>query len=165
MTKHYVYVADGDLNGIAKEVKKRGLKIIASVNDRLLFTNEDRTKFFRSKLADYPTDPLVYLFDPSKMDDVISVKKTLIDVSDQAYSLMQGLITPHDELLISMHRHDFVASYEGEFFLDGGNDYVRTNCPNCELVKVDIMKSRIIHDDGSEDEYEPVTVKTLPRRN
>jgi hypothetical protein len=67
---------------------------------------------------------------------------------------VSGMITPNNEVVVSTHRHDFRFDREGRYFIDGGKAYLRTNCPVCKTVDVDMLEKKVYHKDGTVENYE-----------
>src|SRR5690606_37070567 len=69
-----------------------------------------------------------------------------ITKGDSAFE--QGLtgIQHGDEIIVSCFRHDYVKSHDGEVFVDGGRDYLRTNSSN--IVKLHIEKDKLVLDEN-----------------
>lgn len=52
--------------------------------------------------------------------------EVMITNAESAFSEpITGLLTDDGEVLVSRHRHDFVS--KGDYFIDGGRDYVRSS--------------------------------------
>jgi hypothetical protein len=67
---------------------------------------------------------------------------------------VSGIITPNNEIVVSINRHDFRFNLEGRYFIDGGKDYFRTNCQSCKIVEVDMLDKKVYHQDGTVESYE-----------
>jgi hypothetical protein len=139
-----------------KHIYNREKILSAAKKKRLKLFRENHVLVFRDKAYSDDKEPNYFIgvadHGPFGIYDNPIVMFKKFDPYKTDYFKRTGLLILNTgEIIYSAHRHDFVYDKDKKYFIDGGNEYIRTNVQHgdlCHFCEIDLFNMTFVDNDN-----------------